>query len=147
MIYDFYNKAKAGARAFSNLLTGMDGDRNPSLGSSPSTPKSLSQHLLFLECMHNFRRRDFQTDWRTGGLRTPSLPNWEKASTYVLPKFQKASTLGTFYRNYNYSVGCPCNIYTCANRISMRLFFDLRKLFLWWVLEHHMMSHPSEPIC
>ena len=39
MIYDFYSKAKAGARAFSNLLTGMDGDRNPSLGSSPSTSK------------------------------------------------------------------------------------------------------------
>ena len=21
------------------------------------------------------------------------------------------------------------------------------KLFLWWALEHHMMPHPSDPIC
>ena len=62
------------------------------------------------------RRRDFQTDWRTGGLR----------GLQVFQNFKKRAPLGTFHRNYNYSVPCPCNIYTCANRISMRLFFDLQ---------------------
>ena len=41
-------------------------------------------------------------------------------------KAKKRAPLGIFHRNYNYSVGCPCNIYRCANRISMRLFFDLQ---------------------
>ena len=39
MISDIYNKAKAGARAVSNMLTGMDDDRKPSLGSLSSTSK------------------------------------------------------------------------------------------------------------
>ena len=39
MISDIYNKAKAGARAVSNMLMGMGDDRKPSLGSLSSTSK------------------------------------------------------------------------------------------------------------
>ena len=41
-----------------------------------------------------------------------------------------ATSLGTFHTSYNFTVicipkPCPVNIHTCANRISMRLIFDL----------------------